>query len=99
MRAVNGSQYLLKEINLYFALKIYADCLLFTGKGKCKKKGIMKIKRKYLSYEKVIKLPKAKAFVPKKPNFLFSSLVRLLAVGELRKTKFTYTSENKQVLD
>lgn len=59
----------------------------------------MKIKRKYLSYEKVIKLPKAKAFAPKKPNFLFSSLVRLLAIGELSKTKFTYTSENKQVLD
>ena len=58
----------------------------------------MKIKRKKASYQEVLKMPKAKHFNPRKPSFLFSTIVRLLAIGDLTKTKFTYTTERAEVL-
>lgn len=58
----------------------------------------MKIKQKTLDYEKVLALPKQKNKPTGKPSFLFATLIRLLAIGELRKTKFSYTTENAEVL-
>ncbi len=51
----------------------------------------MKIKTKYLTYDKVKNLKSPKHKKPKKPSFLFGLLVNILSRGELRKTKFTYT--------
>jgi 1-acyl-sn-glycerol-3-phosphate acyltransferase len=58
----------------------------------------MKIKRKQASYQEVLAMPKAKHFKPGKPSFLFSTIVRILAIGELRRTRFTYTTERAEVL-
>ena len=58
----------------------------------------MKIKQKKLSFDKVKLIPKAKERTPLKPSLLFATLIRILAIGELTKTKFTYTSENIEVL-
>ena len=58
----------------------------------------MKIKRKQASYQEVLAMPKAKHFKPRKPSFLFSTIVRILAIGELRRTRFTYTAERAEVL-
>lgn len=50
----------------------------------------MKIKTKRLPYEKVINLPKPKRKKPKKPNFLFRSIVRIASVPDLLKVSFKY---------
>lgn len=50
----------------------------------------MKIKTLNMPYEKVAAIPKIKHFKPLKPNILFRTLIRVLSIGDLRKTKFTY---------
>lgn len=59
----------------------------------------MKIKKRKSTYAEVMAMPRAKRLNPKRPSLLFSTLIRMLAIGELTKTSFTYTSENKEVLD
>ena len=51
----------------------------------------MKIKTKQVPLEYALAAPKPKAKKPKKPNILFSTLIRLLAIPDLWATKFTYT--------
>ncbi len=51
----------------------------------------MKIKTKYLPYDKVLKLKTPKRKKPKKPWFIMQLLVNVLSRFSLFKTKFTYT--------
>ena len=53
----------------------------------------MKIKAVNRSYEEVQALRKPAHLLPKRPNILFRSLVRLLATGDLKATRFSYTAE------
>ncbi len=53
----------------------------------------MKIKTKELTYEEVMALPKPEHKKPKRPNWLFRTLVRALAQGDLYATKFSYTKD------
>lgn len=50
----------------------------------------MKIKTKHLPFEQVLALPKPRHKRPKRPNLLFRTLVRILAIPELAATKFRY---------
>ena len=52
----------------------------------------MKIKPMPLTYEEVLALPKPKRPKPKRPGFLFRSLVRILSAGDLKKVHFSYRS-------
>ena len=52
----------------------------------------MKIKTKKVSYEYVKGLKGVKHKKPRKPSFILQSLIRLLSIGDLSKTKFTYTN-------
>ena len=52
----------------------------------------MKIKTMPLTYEEVLALPKPKRPKPKRPGFLFRSLVRILSAGDLKKVHFSYRS-------
>ncbi len=54
----------------------------------------MKIKTKKISYNESLKIPCENRYKPKKPNFIFRSLVRLLAIKDLLQTKFSYKSIN-----
>ena len=56
----------------------------------------MKIKAEPRSCEEVFALPSLPHFLPKRPNILFRSLVRLLAGGDLKATYFTYTTERME---
>lgn len=56
----------------------------------------MKIKAEPRSYKDVLALPKPPRFLPKRPNLLFRSLVRLLAIGDLKATNFTYTTRRME---
>ena len=51
----------------------------------------MKIKTKTVTYEYVEKIESAKRKRPKKPNFIFSTIIRLLAIPDLIATRFKYT--------
>lgn len=51
----------------------------------------MKIKTKTMPYERVMALPAMPHKRPRKPSFLFHSLMRLLSWPDLRATHFTYT--------
>ncbi len=53
----------------------------------------MKIKTKKVSLEYALSIKKPKHKRPKKPWFLLSSLIRLLAIPDLIATRFRYTSE------
>ena len=53
----------------------------------------MKIKTKELSYEEVLALPKPEHKKPKRPNWLFRTLVRSLAQGDLMATHFKQTKD------
>lgn len=57
----------------------------------------MKIKVKKTTLENALSKSVKKTII-KKPSFLFSSLIRLLAIGELKSTSFSYTIDNKSVL-
>ncbi len=54
----------------------------------------MKIKTKNLSAEQVNALPFEKRLKPKKPSWLFKSLVKILSYGDLKKVSFTYEKSN-----
>lgn len=56
----------------------------------------MKIKTKNLDFDKVSKLKKPEHQKPLKPNFLLSSLIRLLSVFDLHATKFTFTEKGME---
>ena len=56
----------------------------------------MKIKIKELTYDKVLLEPSYKIKKPKKPTFLFKTLMRLLSNGDLKKTNFKYESINME---
>ena len=58
----------------------------------------MKIKTRTLSYEKVAALPKGKHRMPLRPNFLLSSVVRILSIFDLVPTHFRYTIEGMEKL-
>lgn len=51
----------------------------------------MKIKTKRTTLKEALAVKKPKHKRPKRPNILFSSLIRLLSIGELAATRFTYT--------
>ncbi len=53
----------------------------------------MKIKTKKLDFDKAMKLKREKKLHPLKPNILFRTLIRVLALPDLRKTKFSYTEK------
>ncbi|MBE6585594.1 MAG: hypothetical protein E7645_03605 [Ruminococcaceae bacterium] len=53
----------------------------------------MKIKTKEMTYEEVMALPKPEHKKPKRPNWLFRTLVRALAMGDLWATHFKHTQD------
>ena len=59
----------------------------------------MKIKQKRIAYKEAIALPRAKHYDPPRPSWLLTSLVRVLSGMELRKSKFSYTSDYAEILD
>ncbi len=56
----------------------------------------MKIKIKHVSYEQVLQMKKPKHKRPKKPSFLFSTIIRALAIPDLIATRFKYTKERME---
>ncbi len=56
----------------------------------------MKIKTKNLDYDKVLAIKKPEHQKPLKPNFILSSLIRLLSVFDLHATKFTFTEKRME---
>lgn len=58
----------------------------------------MKIKTRNISHDELLASYKPLRKRPSHPNFIFRTLVRLLSIGELRKTKFSYTRENMKKL-
>ena len=59
----------------------------------------MKIKVKNLSYDEVLKLPKEKPFVPRRPSRLFRGLINVISAGELKKLHFKYTCKGMDALN
>ncbi len=53
----------------------------------------MKIKTKSLPFEKVMSLPRPKHRPPMKPSRLLQTVVRVIAIPELFKTRFSFTTE------
>lgn len=51
----------------------------------------MKIKIKHIPFKKVLEIKKPKHKRPRKPNIIFTTLIRLLSIGELWATRFKYT--------
>ena len=51
----------------------------------------MKIKTKELSFDEVKAIPSPKRIVPKKPNILFRTLVRVGSIPDLHAVKFSFT--------
>lgn len=58
----------------------------------------MKIKVRDCSYEEVMAKPTAPRFHPHKPNIIFRTLMYMAGLGELKKTKFTYTKTGMERL-
>ena len=56
----------------------------------------MKINTQSLPYEQVTKLPKLQHKLPRKPSRLLATVVRLVSIPSLRKTKFSYTTEGME---
>lgn len=56
----------------------------------------MKIKTKTVSWDEVCSLPPIQHKPPKKPNFLFRSLIRLLSIPDLCNTSFQYTESRME---
>ena len=54
----------------------------------------MKVKTRKISHDKLMTTYKLPRKCPPYPGFLFRTLVRILSIGELRKTRFSYTMEN-----
>ncbi len=58
----------------------------------------MKVKSKSVNFDELIVKKKAKRKRPPYPAFIFRTLVRLLSIGELKKTGFTYQFEGMKKL-
>ena len=58
----------------------------------------MKIKTKEMSYEEVLNLPRLQHKKPLKPQMWLATVVRLICIPALRKTKFTYTTERMELV-
>jgi len=58
----------------------------------------MKIKTKEMSYEEVLKLPRLKHKKPLKPQMWLATIVRIVCIPTLRKTKFSYTTERMELV-
>ena len=56
----------------------------------------MKIKIKAKTYDEVMALPRPAAKKPKRPNILFRTLMRVLAIKDLIPAKFTYTKHDME---
>ena len=59
----------------------------------------MKIKTKKLSYEQVMALPRPAHRNPLRPNRILQTLIRLLAVSDLRATQFTFEKHGMDRID
>ncbi|MBR2884953.1 MAG: 1-acyl-sn-glycerol-3-phosphate acyltransferase [Clostridia bacterium] len=58
----------------------------------------MRIKTKKLDYDKVLTLKRPEHQKPLKPNFLLSSLIRILSVFDLHATKFSFTEKRMEAI-
>ncbi len=58
----------------------------------------MKIKTQKKSYAQVMALPRLQHRKPKKPSRFLSTLVRLVSIPTLKKTRFSYTTENMEAV-
>ncbi|MBE6600170.1 MAG: 1-acyl-sn-glycerol-3-phosphate acyltransferase [Ruminococcaceae bacterium] len=58
----------------------------------------MKIKTVKKSYDEVMALPRPEHKRPKKPWFLLRTLIRVLSVGDLSRTNFSYNFEDREDL-
>jgi len=58
----------------------------------------MKINTKEMTYDEVLKLPKLKHKNPMKPQMWLATIVRLVCIPTLRKTKFSYTTERMELV-
>lgn len=56
----------------------------------------MKIKTVTMDYDEVLALPRPAHRPPKKPSFLLNTLIRLVAMGELKKTNFHFTAQGME---
>lgn len=59
----------------------------------------MKIATKEMSYEEVLKLPKLQHRKPLKPQMWLATIVRIICIPTLRKTKFSYTTERMELVE
>lgn len=51
----------------------------------------MKIKTRFMEYEKVMALPRPRHLKPRKPSFLLSSVIRLISIPDFIATRFKST--------
>ena len=58
----------------------------------------MKINTKVMSYEEVLKLPRLQHKKPKKPQSWLTTIIYIVSVITLRKTKFSYTEERMDLV-
>ena len=58
----------------------------------------MKIKRRKLPYEEVLKLPRLQHKKPLKPSRFLATVVRIVSAPTLWKTKFSYTTERMELV-
>ena len=58
----------------------------------------MKIKNREASIDEVLKLPRAKHHRPKKPAPFWRWLLKVVSAGDLKKARFTYTTEGMEKL-
>ena len=57
----------------------------------------MKIATKRMSYDDVLKLPKLRHRNPLKPQMWLATIVRMICIPTLWKTKFSYTEERMEL--
>jgi len=58
----------------------------------------MKINKKNMSYEEVLKLPRLQHKKPMKPQMWLATIVRIVCEETLRKIKFSYTTERMELV-
>lgn len=58
----------------------------------------MKIATKRMTYEEVLKLPRLRHKKPLKPQMWLATIVRIVCISTLRKTKFSYTEERMELV-
>ena len=82
------------HIIIAISAAVYYNRTIISDRSYC----IMKIKQKTLPYETVAALPKAPHYKPIKPSRLLGTVVRVLAIFDQIKTKFTYTEHRMEKL-